>query len=44
MRSSQEITMRRKLILDQPDIVSLVNMSSSPTAVYDMVKDATGND
>ena len=44
MRSSQEITMRRKLILDQPDIVSLVNMSSSPTAAYDIVKDATGND
>lgn len=44
MRSSEEITMRCKLILDQPDIVSLVNKSSSPTAAYDMVMDATGND
>jgi len=44
MRSSEEVTMRCKLILDQPDIVSLVNKSSSPTAAYDMVMGATGND
>lgn len=44
MRTAEEITMRSKPILDQPDIVSLVEKSSSPTAVYDMVMDATGND
>lgn len=44
MRTSEEITMRCKLILDQPDVVSLVNKSSSPTAAYDMAKDATGSD
>ena len=44
MRSSEEIMMRCKLILDQPDIVSLVDKSSSPTAAYAMVLDATGKD
>lgn len=44
MRTAEEITMRCKLILDQPDIMSLVEKSSSPTAAYDMVMDATGND
>jgi len=43
MRSSDEITMRCKPILDRADIVSLVNKSSSPTAAYDMVMDATGD-
>ena len=44
MRTSEEITMRCKLVLDQLDVVSLVEKSSSPTAAYDMVMDATGND
>jgi len=44
MRTAEEVTMRCKLILDQPDIVQLVDKSSSPTAAYDMVMDATRND
>lgn len=44
MRTAEEITMRCNLILDQPDVVLLVEKSSSPTAAYDMVMDATGND
>ena len=43
MRTAEEILMRCKLILDQPDIVLLVDRSSSPTAAYDMVMNATGN-
>lgn len=43
MRTADEILMRCKLILDQPDIVLLVDQSSSPTAAYDMVIGATGN-
>ncbi len=42
MRSSEEITMRCKLVLDQPDIILLVEKSSSPTSAYDMVKGAGG--
>lgn len=41
MRTADEVMMRCKLILDQPDIVLLVDKSSSPTAAYDMVMDAT---
>lgn len=44
MRTAEEVTMRCKLILDQPDIIQLVDKSSSPTAAYDMVMDATRND
>lgn len=44
MRTAEEVMMRCKLILDQPDIVLLNDKSSSPTAAYDMVMDATGND
>ena len=44
MRTAEEVMMRCKLILDQPDIVLLVDKSSSPTAAYDMVMDATGSD
>lgn len=44
MRTAEEIMMRCKLILDQTDIVLLVDKSSSPTAAYDMVMDATRND
>lgn len=44
MRTVEEVTMRCKLILDQPDIVLLVDKSSSPTAAYDMVMDATHSD
>lgn len=44
MRTTKEVTMRCKLILDQPDIVLLVDKSSSPTAVYNMVMNATHND
>ena len=44
MRTAEEVTMRCKLILDQPDIVLLVEKSSSPTAAYDMVMDAIGSD
>lgn len=43
MRSSEEITMRCKLILDQLDIVSMVKESSSPTSAFEMVMNATGN-
>jgi len=43
MRTVEEVTMRCKLILNRPDIVQLVDKSSSPTAAYDMVMDATGN-
>jgi len=32
MRTAEEITMRCKLILNQPDIVALVDKSSSPTS------------
>jgi len=41
MRTAEEVMMRCKLILDQPDIVLLVDKSSSPTAAYGMVMDAT---
>lgn len=44
MRTAEEVMMRCKLILNQPDIVQLVDKSSSPTAAYDMVMDATRND
>ncbi len=44
MRTAEEVMIRCKLILDQPDIVQLVDKSSSPTAAYDMVMDATHND
>ena len=44
MRTAEEVMMRCKLILDQPDIVLLVDKSSSPTAAYDMVMDAIHND
>jgi hypothetical protein len=44
MHTVEEVTMRYKLILDQPDIVFLVDKSSSPTAAYDMVMDASNND
>jgi len=43
-RTAEELTIRCKLILDKPDIVLLVERSSSPTAAYDMVKDATRDD
>lgn len=43
MRTAEEIVMRCKLILDQSDIIILVDKSSSPTAAYDMVMDATHN-
>lgn len=43
MRTAEEILMRCKLILSQPDIISLVDRSSSPTSAYDMVMNATGN-
>ena len=44
MRTAEEVTMRCKPILDQPDIVLLVDKSSSPTTAYDTVMDATHND
>ena len=44
MRTAEEVMMRCKLILDQPDIIQLVDKSSSLTAAYDMVMDATHND
>jgi len=37
MRTAEEITMRCKLILDQPDVVLLVEKSGSPSAAYEMV-------
>lgn len=44
MRTAEEITMRCKPIIDQSDIVLLVEKSSSPTAAYVMVMNATGKD
>ena len=44
MRTAEEVMMRCKLILDQTEIILLVDKSSSPTAAYDMVMDATHND
>jgi hypothetical protein len=41
MRSAEEVAMRCKPILDRPDIVSLVDKSSSPTATYYMVMGTT---
>jgi len=43
MRTAEEVIMRCKLILNRPDIVQLVDKSSSPTAAYDMVMDVTGS-
>ena len=43
-RTAEELLMRCKFILDQSNIVSLVDKSSSPTAAYDMVMNATGKD
>ena len=43
MCTAEEIMMRCKLILNRPDIIQLVSKSSSPTAAYDMVMDATGS-
>ena len=43
MRTAEEVMMRCKLVLDQSDIILLVDKSSSPTAAYDMVMDATHN-
>lgn len=43
MRTAEEVMMRCKLILDQLGIVLLVDKSNSPTAVYDMVMDATNS-
>ena len=36
-RPLEEIMMRCKLVLDQPDIMLLVENSSSPTSAYDIV-------
>lgn len=44
MRTAEEVTMRCKLILDQPGTIFLVEKSSSPTAAYDMVMEATHDD
>jgi len=44
IRTAEKVTMRCKLILDQPDVVLLADKSSSPTAAYGMVMDTTGND
>lgn len=43
MRTREEITMRCKSILGRPEIVSMVNTCSSPTAAFDMVMDATAD-
>jgi len=40
----EELQIRCGSILDQPDIVLLVDKSSSPTAAFDMVLAATGDD
>lgn len=44
LRSREEVISRCKAILDRPDIVRAVGTSSSPTAAYDIVKAATGDD
>ena len=43
-RSVEEIRMRCKIILNQPNIVLLVEKSSSPTSAYDMVADVVGDE
>lgn len=43
-RSREEVISRCKAILDQPNIVFLVEKSNSPTAVYDIVNEATSDE
>jgi hypothetical protein len=43
MRTAEEILMRCTPILGRQDIVLLVSRSSSPTATYEMVMNATGS-
>lgn len=43
-RSVEELQIRCRPILNQPDIILLVDKSSSPTAAHDMVLAATGDD
>lgn len=42
-RSREEVELRCRPIANRPDIVSIVNQSSSPTSAYDMVKAAVGD-
>lgn len=42
-RSADEIKARCRSILTDPTIVGLVRSSSSPTAAYDLVYQATGS-
>jgi hypothetical protein len=44
MRTAEEVMMRCKFIHNRPNIIQLVDKSSSPTATYDMVMDAIGRD
>ena len=43
-RSAKEIQMRCKSIFSNPEIVTLVKESSSPTSAYEMTVNATGNE
>ena len=43
-RSREEIEMRCRPIANRPDVVSIVGKSSSPTAAYDMVIGAIGDE
>ena len=43
-RSREEVEMRCRPVLNRPDIILLVDRSNSPTAAYDMVIGANGNE
>jgi hypothetical protein len=43
-RSQEEVEMRCRSVLNRPDIILLVDKSSSPTSAYDMVKAAGHGD
>lgn len=44
VRSVTEVKVRSKPLLDKPDLVKLVQESSSPTAAYAVILAETGND
>jgi hypothetical protein len=43
-RSREEVDLRCRSIINRPDIVSIVDRSSSPTSAYDMVMTAVGDE
>lgn len=43
-RSREEVELRCRPVLNRPDIVLIVNQSSSPTSAYDMIKADVGDE